>query len=81
MFEESLLPDPPSWKFQFHPTIVPDDTVDKSVKHVGLFSQLTVDVKAATGSGENEIGCVAVAWHPAEEVAVKDILLFRFINE
>ena len=81
MDEESLLPGPVSLKFHSHSTTDPDDTLDKSVKQVGLFSQLTLDEKDATGSGENEIGKLKVDWHPEPDVAVNVIVLFKLIKE
>ena len=63
-------------KFQSHPVIVPDETVDKSVKHVGLNSQDTVEENEATGSGENEIGNIRFDWQPAFEVAVSVTFVF-----
>ena len=79
--EDAFIPETGSMKLQFQLTIDPEDTDERSVKHVGVVSQLFVELKAATGSGERVTGFETTVWHPAFEVAVRVTLGFVIENK
>jgi hypothetical protein len=53
-------------KFQFHPLIAPEETVEASVKPVGYPKQTGVEVKEATGRGFTIATKGSVSVHPDE---------------
>ena len=57
-------------KSQAHELIVPEATVDKSVKSVGEFSQTVVFEKSATGMAKTLTVFVTECWHPLSDVTV-----------